>query len=239
MKIFNKIKELVKKLGIKYIILCMVIFVFILALIIYFEAKHRKTTSYDEDNVYPSEVKEIYRYIVDANCNGDLKFDIILDGGVVTVDKLEKNNLLDYMFNYLDKRGYLRDSMDISIFNEAIDKIFLGDIKLLEGITTYDYKDFSYTFKNNKVTRVSKKCNSDITYVANLYGYSSREKTLSIDINVGYLKDNIMYDLDGKELGEFDNNKTELFKYSPYYRIYYVKENDDYKLSKVDYVNKK
>ena len=80
-----KIKELLNKMksiyGI-YIIFGISIFIFILALIIHFENKHREYILDSIYDVYPSEVKEIYRYLVGAGCNGDIYFKVELDSGI-------------------------------------------------------------------------------------------------------------------------------------------------------------
>ena len=230
-----------KIIDIKYfmiVMVCATVVIFIIALIIHLSNKHSEYMLDSMYDVYPSEVKELYRYLVDANCDGDIKFSVELDEETKLVSELDKNNLRDYLFNHLEKKGYLQDSMPISTINEVIKELFKEDNDLISGIDSYNYDGYTYTFNGDNVTRKKNECDGDIKYVSHLYGYSNKDETLWLDINLGYLKDDIMYELDGKELGRYDNNKEELFKNSPYYRVYYEKDNGSYKINKVKYVSK-
>ena len=230
-------EKIMKVINYKVVIIAAVV-VFILALMLHLNNKHK---AYELDkmyDVYPSEVKELYRYLVDANCDGDLYFNVKLDEDAKKMSELDKNNLIDYMFNYLDKKGILQDSIPLDRFTEANSNLFSEKIDLVSELNTYEYKDHTYTFEGDKVTRKNRECKTDKKYVSHLYGYSSKETSLWLDINVGYLKDDIMYDLDDKELGKYEDNKGDLFKNSPYFRVYYVKDNNEYKLDKVKYISK-
>ncbi|MBR7042200.1 MAG: hypothetical protein IKI04_01735, partial [Bacilli bacterium] len=150
-KIIDKIKNISFKTFMIVIIIATIV-IFVIALILHFENKHKEymlDTMYD---VYPSNVKELYRYLVDANCTGDIKFNLELDSDSVLVNNLDKVDLMDYLFNYLEKRGYLQDSIDIKNINEAIDLLFIDKIDLLKGMESYDYDGYTYMFKDNKVT---------------------------------------------------------------------------------------
>ena len=235
-----KIKEYLKKIGLKYgmlIIFLASIVIFVLALILHFENKHREYMLDSIYDVYPSEVKELYRYLVDANCSGDIKFNVQLDSGNISVKDIDRDNLMDYLFNYLEKKGILEDTIDKKTVNETINKIFTEKVDLIGDIKSYEYDGYVYTYNGKSINRKSSECKDDIKYISHLYGYGNKENTLYMDIKIGYLKDDTLYELDGKELGKYNNNKEEIFKNSPYYRVYYVKSINGYKLDKVKYVS--
>jgi hypothetical protein len=74
-----------------------------------------------------------------------------------------------------------------------------------------------------------------------LYGYSVGKERLSMDVNVGYLKDGILYDYHDNNLGEYNGDVTMLPKImdkTTFYRFIYVKENGIFKLSQVEHKNR-
>jgi hypothetical protein len=76
--------------------------------------------------------------------------------------------------------------------------------------------------------------------VLHLYGYSGT-KELSIDVNVAYLKDGVLYDYNDKMLGEYDGDVTKLPKLTSdvsYYRLNYVNKNGNLKLTSIEWKNK-
>ena len=190
-------------------------------------------------DVYPEEVRELYSNMVNVSCNGDIHFDIAIDAGEIEINNINKNNLLDYMFSYMDKFDLLSDEINESSIKEVEKDIFGGSIDLINNINSYQYDNYLYNFAKGKITREKVECNnSDKQYVLFLYGYFHDDNKLSLDINVSYLKDGILYDLDDNKLGEYDGNSSKLFnltEYASYYRVSYIKENDKYKLFSIQW----
>ncbi|MBQ8218925.1 MAG: hypothetical protein IJZ79_04155 [Bacilli bacterium] len=202
------------------------------------EKKFSLNSIYD---LHPEVVRELYSNVVEVSCSGDMHLDIQLDGGKVQTNTISKNNLIDYLFSHLDKKELLDKEFELSIINQKAKELFDGDINLESLINEYQYNNYIYSIKDDKVVREEKTCSSDVKYVSYLYGYSYNEKEASMDVNIGYLKGDTLYDLSDNKLGKYDGDATELrelFAKSSFYRYNYVKDGDLYKLSSVEWNNK-
>lgn len=193
-------------------------------------------------DVYPEDVKNLYSNVVSVNCSGDLLLDIDLGVGKVSVDKLSNSNKLDYLFSYLAKQDKLSDKFDVNVVKEASKNLFSKEIDLVDAINNYQNVDYTYSIKGNQVVREQKKCTvSKIKYVSHLYGFSNNEKILSVDINIGYTKDGVLYDMADKELGKYNGEVEkleDLFGPNSYYRFNYIKDGDIFKLDSVEWNNR-
>lgn len=194
-------------------------------------------------DVYPDEVRELYANIVSVSCNGDIHFDINVDGGKVDVDKIKKQDLLNYMFSYLDKHNLLEDHIDDGVIKSAQNTLFDNKINLLDDIKSYSYGDHVYNYASGKVNRKGAKCQAqDVKYVTHLYGYYLIDDKLSIDVLVGYEKNNVLYTYDNKEMGEYDGDVSKLSKLmepASYYTITYTRyDKGKYKLSSIEWKHK-
>ena len=175
---------------------------------------------------------------VQVSCYGDLHLDISLDEDVVDIKNIKHNNLIDYMFSYLDKNVNLKNEFDVELIEDATKNLFADEIDLTSYINNYVYGNYSYTIKDGVVKREKTTCSSDVEYVSQLYGHSFNDKMLSVDINIGYLKDGMLYNLSDEKLGKYDGNIKllgDLFRTSSYYRFNYVLDDDNYKLKSVEW----
>lgn len=189
--------------------------------------------------VYPEDVQELYSNMVEVTCNGDLFVDnLLLEGEEVKVENLDKNILLDYVLSNLSKSGMLSNKFDYSVITDATDKLLFGDINFEDIINNYSNNEYVYTLNDGEVTRKKEgECDSSVKYVSHLNGYLYNEDRLSIDVNIGYLKDGILYNLLDEKLGEYEGEIKELedlYLTSPYYRFNYVSEDKEYKLQSIE-----
>ncbi len=191
-------------------------------------------------DIYPEEVRELYANLVNVSCTGDFHLNIEPDSGEVALNKIDKEALIAYLFSYLDKNAKLEDKMDMGLINRTQKELFMEDVKLFSGIKTYNYDNYEYTIKGSNITRKVRKCESDVTYVTHLYGYShnANKDKLSMDVSAAYLKDGILYDYDNNELGEYNGdatNLTELTKKATYYRFVFYKKDGGFRLFSVEH----
>ena len=217
-------------------ILGVIVLVVIIA-IIFGKRKDEKFALNEIYDVYPEEVRELYANMVSVSCYGDLHFDVQLDAGATGVNEMTNNNLIDYMFSYLDKNEKVSDNFEANVIKDATDYLFNGEIDFTSKINSYGYGDYTYTVDGDKVTRKKQECTSDNEYVTHLYGYSWNSQELSMDVNVGYLKDGVLYDLSNNKLGKYSGDVkelSELFVSNSYYRLNYVKDDKVFKLSSVE-----
>ena len=232
-----------KKLLIIVIIIIFIALVISSFAIIKEENEKEKFTLDPIYNVYPKEVRDLYTNIVSISCLGDLKLEFPKKQDNLVVSNMSKDNLLNYLFSYLDKNGKLGETVDLNVIREAIKKLFARDIDLIGEINNFQYGDFVYSLDKNIVRRTVKECkNNNYEYISQLYGYSNTTELLSMDINIGYLKNGYLYDLSGKKLGKYDGDKNKigsLFVGNSYYRYNYVLDGETYKLLSVEWVNRK
>ena len=235
-----------KNLKDKKLLIIVIIIIFIalfIALVAIFkeENKEFKTDLIKEVNF--SDVRDLYSNIVSVSCMGDLKLEFPPKQDKLEVSQMANTDLLNYLFSYLDKSGRLSDKIDLNVIREASKKLFAADIDLIDEINNFQYGDFVYSLDKNILKRSVKECkNNNYEYISQLHGSSNTDELLSMDINIGYLKNGYLYDLSGKKLGKYDGDKNKigsLFVGNSYYRYNYVLDGETYKLLSVEWVNRK
>lgn len=239
---FNNLVEKVKRFFSKKSNLISFVTVFVIVIILFIimlivKNKDDKFALNEIYDVVPQQVRELYANIVEVSCYGDLYFDIGLDSGEVKVSDISKNNLIDYMLSHLDKSDKLVKEFKPILLKNTAKNLFYGEIDLIDNINSYGYGDYAYTVDGDLVTRKDNKCVADKKYITYLYGYSFNEQQLSMDVNIGYLDDDVLYDLNNKKLGKYDGDMKklrDLFVVSPYYRLNYVKNDGVFKLFGVE-----
>ena len=134
------------------------------------------------------------------------------------------NIALFLIFGQMKRDKILSDSIDMDTYRKEASKI----VKDAPNSVNYVYEGYRYTSEGNIITRSKVEC-SDKSYVSKLYGYSMDEDKLYLTINSGYVSNNIVYNLEGNEIGEYnkENINTTLDKGSM--KSYtYLKSGDGY-----------
>ena len=240
--VFAKIKKFfgVKRNLILVLVALIIVIVLILILI---KPTHSKFALNEIYDVYPEEVRELYSNFVSVSCTGDIHFNIEVDKGAVDIEKMSKEDLLNYMFSYMDKNDLLIDIIDDNTIKGVENQLFDKKLNLIDDIKSFSYNGYKYSLSGGKVKREIDKCpESEISYVTHLYGYFYHENRLSIDINVGYLKNGTLYSYDDEPLGEYDGDVTkllELMQTASYYRATYTRYGENkYKLLNMEWKHK-
>ena len=232
-------EKLMKFLKNKIVIISIAVVIIIIAILVLLLNK-------DDDNefmldpiydVYPEEVRELYSNTIYVSCTGDLYLGIDDDSDEVLIENIDKQYMINYLFSHLDKRNKLNNNTTVAMLEDTENKLFNKKLDLVQYINDFEYDEYVYNIKDNMLVRKKSKCESDIRYVSRLYGYSFGTEVLSMDVNIGYLKNGILYDLNDNKLGNYDGvnmeKLNELFKDTSYYRYNYIKKDDDYKLKSV------
>ena len=243
--IIKKVRNFFHKfLNRKYLLIGVVfiIVLFVILYFIFFKKDNKKFALNEAYDVYPEEVRELYSNMVEVSCNGDLYVDIKADTGSVDINKINSDSLINYMFSYMDKNNLLNNSIDDGVIKNVEKKLFNDKINLFKQIKAFNYNDYEYNYNSGKITRKKSSCvKKDIKYVSHLYGYFTNGDNLFMDVNIGYLKDGVLYDLDDNKLGSYDEDISKLsnlMQKASYYRFNYVKDKDDFKLSKIELKHK-
>ena len=205
----------------------------------------KKDKRFALDKIYdilPEEVRNLYINMVSVSCNGDIHFNIDIGSGEVDIKNMNRTDLLDYMFSYLDKHNLLNDKLTTDLINQTEENIYNDKLNLINEIKDYQYNDYIYNIENNKLIRKGNKCiSNNMKQVTHVFGYFYDDKNISIDMNTAYVKDNNLYDYNDKLLGKYTSDKSELSKLTEntsYYRIKYTKDNGRYKLTSVQWLNR-
>lgn len=233
-KMIAKVKDTCKN---KVIIIMLIVIMLAIILAFVLERKDNGVAINSIDNVVPEEVRELYSNIVNVSCLGDLYLGIEYSDDAILVEDIEQKYLINFLFSYLDKHEELDESTTIDIINKTSEKIFYKKIDFVKQINDYKYNKYIYNIKDDVLVRERSKCKSDIKYVSRLYGYSVGSDMLSMDVNIGYIKDGVLFDLQNNKIGKYDGINLEilndLLKDSVYYRYNYIKAGSDFKLKSV------
>ena len=246
----DKVLEFLKKLfnNKRNVIIALIIFFVLLAIIIIvnFIPRHNDNNNGGDndkisidatENVETDDVQKLFSNMINISCNGDWYLDIKADSGKTDASSLKKKVLLNYVFSYLSKNNLL-DKVDKKLINETANDLFLEKIDLYDDIDNFEFGDYVYSSNGGRVNKSAKKCVKDRVYVDYLYGYSSDSEYMSMDVNVAYLSDGVLYDFADNKLGNYSGNREELdsllLNSASFYRFNYAIKNDKYKLASVE-----
>ena len=141
------------------------------------------------------------------------------------------NTLLYLAFGQMKKDGILKDSITLEDYQKSALKVLKND-DIPSNINGYIYEGYKYTLNGNEITREETTCDSN--YVSKIYGYSSNEKGVVLTINSGYVKDSKVYDLSGKEIGDYSKDTINKVLDNATRETYtYIKDGNSYKLDSV------
>ena len=144
----------------------------------------------------------------------------------------ENDSLILYLiFSELDKDNKLSDSISYEEYENTAKTILKTD-DIPAVINNYLYDGYSYTLKDNKITREKSECEEK--YVSKIYGYSNNNDTLSLYISSGYVKEGKVYNLNGVEIGDYDKDTINKILDDGTIKIYnYQNKNGNYILDNI------
>ena len=144
----------------------------------------------------------------------------------------ENDNLILYLiFSELDKDNKLSDSISYDDYENTAKTILKTD-DIPAVINNYLYDGYSYTLKDNKITREKSECEEK--YVSKIYGYSNNNDTLSLYISSGYVKEGKVYNLSDVEIGNYDKDTINKILDDGTIKIYnYKNKNGNYILDNI------
>ena len=102
-----------------------------------------------------------------------------------------------------------------------------------EAFDHYVYEGYAYELSGEKLTREKAECDSK-KYVSKLYGYSNNEETLTLNVKAGYIENEKVYDLNGKEIGNYNEEELNEMLDQGTLQVYtYQTQNGKYQLESV------
>lgn len=147
-------------------------------------------------------------------------------------DATKNEKLLLYLsFNQMKKDKVLSDKINYEDYLNSSRKV-LKEEDIPKTFDNYLFEGYTYTLKENKITRKEKGC--DKKFVSKMYGYTSKDNYLYVDVINGYILDNKVYDYKNNELGDYSTNTlNKTLDKGKAITLTYTLEKDNYKLEKV------
>ena len=201
----------------------------------FFKKDNKNFTLNNIKDVNTSEVQTLFNNITFDSCYEKVYFEMNKNTQKIDISKIDKRILLDYVFTNLYANKLLNDKLTIDIINNKSHELFAKNIAFDDILNEYCYDGYQYQYKNNVISKNKKECSKEYQMVYKLFGYSYNPDYLSVDINVGYLKDDTLYDLSSNKLGNYDENLEKMSIWS-LFRYNYVKVKDKYKLDNIEIV---
>lgn len=140
--------------------------------------------------------------------------------------------LLYLIFGQMKKDKVLGNEITKDDYIKSAEKILKNE-DIPEAFEDYVYEGYAYELDGDQLTRKKVKCDSK-KYVSKLYGYSNHEATLTLNIKAGYIENETLYDLNGKEIGTYQEDELNEMLDQGTLQVYtYQAQDGDYQLESV------
>ena len=140
--------------------------------------------------------------------------------------------LLYLIFGQMKKDKILENEITKDDYIKSAEKILKNE-DIPEAFEDYVYEGYAYELNRDQLTRKKVKCDSK-KYVSKLYGYSNNEETLTLNVKAGYIENETLYDLNGKEIGTYQEDELNEMLDQGTLQVYtYQAQDGDYQLESV------
>ena len=148
------------------------------------------------------------------------------------VSETDDKVLLYLIFGQMKKDKILENEITKDDYIKSAEKILKNE-DIPEAFEDYVYEGYAYELNGDQLTRKKVKCDSK-KYVSKLYGYSNNEETLTLNVKAGYIENETLYDLNGKEIGTYQEDELNEMLDQGTLQVYtYQAQDGDYQLESV------
>ena len=148
------------------------------------------------------------------------------------VSETDDKVLLYLIFGQMKKDKVLGNEITKDDYIKSAEKILKNE-DIPEAFEDYVYEGYAYELNGDQLTRKKVKCDSK-KYVSKLYGYSNNEETLTLNVKAGYIENETLYDLNGKEIGTYQEDELNEMLDQGTLQVYtYQAQDGDYQLESV------
>ena len=148
------------------------------------------------------------------------------------VSETDDKVLLYLIFGQMKKDKVLGNEITKDDYMKSAEKILKNE-DIPEAFEDYVYEGYAYELNGDQLTRKKVKCDSK-KYVSKLYGYSNNEETLTLNVKAGYIENEMLYDLNGKEIGTYQEDELNEMLDQGTLQVYtYQAQDGDYQLESV------
>ena len=214
-----------KRVGI--IIGIIVILLFVVGFVIYSFVINKTEEKTESITVKHETAEKLYK-----EQDGETCTEVNIVSHNAKVSETDDKVLLYLIFGQMKKDKILGNEITKDDYIKSAEKILKNE-DIPEAFEDYVYEGYAYELNGDQLTRKKVKCDSK-KYVSKLYGYSNNEETLTLNVKAGYIENETLYDLNGKEIGTYQEDELNEMLDQGTLQVYtYQAQDGDYQLESV------
>ena len=214
-----------KRVGL--IIGIVVILVLVVGLFVYSFAINKEEKKTENQTVKHDTAEKLYK-----EQDGNTCTEVNIVSHNAKVSETDDKVLLYLIFGQMKKDKVLGNEITKDDYMKSAEKILKNE-DIPEAFEDYVYEGYAYELNGDQLTRKKVKCDSK-KYVSKLYGYSNNEETLTLNVKAGYIENEMLYDLNGKEIGTYQEDELNEMLDQGTLQVYtYQAQDGDYQLESV------
>ena len=214
-----------KRVGI--IIGIIVILLFVVGFVIYSFVINKTEEKTESITVKHETAEKLYK-----EQDGETCTEVNIVSHNAKVSETDDKVLLYLIFGQMKKDKVLGNEITKDDYMKSAEKILKNE-DIPEAFEDYVYEGYAYELNGDQLTRKKVKCDSK-KYVSKLYGYSNNEETLTLNVKAGYIENETLYDLNGKEIGTYQEDELNEMLDQGTLQVYtYQAQDGDYQLESV------
>ena len=214
-----------KRVGI--IIGIIVILLFVVGFVIYSFVINKTEEKTESITVKHETAEKLYK-----EQDGETCTEVNIVSHNAKVSETDDKVLLYLIFGQMKKDKVLGNEITKDDYIKSAEKILKNE-DIPEAFEDYVYEGYAYELNGDQLTRKKVKCDSK-KYVSKLYGYSNNEETLTLNVKAGYIENETLYDLNGKEIGTYQEDELNEMLDQGTLQVYtYQAQDGDYQLESV------
>ncbi len=214
-----------KRVGI--IIGIIVILLFVVGFVIYSFVINKTEEKTESITVKHETAEKLYK-----EQDGETCTEVNIVSHNAKVSETDDKVLLYLIFGQMKKDKILENEITKDDYIKSAEKILKNE-DIPEAFEDYVYEGYAYELNGDQLTRKKVECDSK-KYVSKLYGYSNNEETLTLNVKAGYIENEMLYDLNGKEIGTYQEDELNEMLDQGTLQVYtYQAQDGDYQLESV------
>lgn len=204
-----------------------IILILVIGLVIYSFVINKTEEKTESTTVKHETVEKLYK-----EQDGETCTEVNIVSHNTKASETDDKVLLYLIFGQMKKDKILENEITKDDYIKSAEKILKNE-DIPEAFEDYVYEGYAYELDGDQLTRKKVKCDSK-KYVSKLYGYSNNEETLTLNIKAGYIENEMLYDLNGKEIGTYQEDELNEMLDQGTLQVYtYQAQDGDYQLESV------
>lgn len=204
-----------------------IILILVIGLVIYSFVINKTEEKTESTTVKHETVEKLYK-----EQDGETCTEVNIVSHNTKVSETDDKVLLYLIFGQMKKDKVLGNEITKDDYIKSAEKILKNE-DIPESFEDYVYEGYAYELDGDQLTRKKVECDSK-KYVSKLYGYSNNEETLTLNVKAGYIENEMLYDLNGKEIGTYQEDELNEMLDQGTLQVYtYQAQDGDYQLESV------